>query len=60
MADLLALVCDVYCDFVFFSVGILLIVSTPGPWCISCFNGVSFFMSKISMKGRCFSLFFLL
>ena len=38
--DLLALVCDVYCDFVTFHFGILghvwyLIVSVPGPCCIS-------------------------
>ena len=42
-ADLLALVCDVYCDFVTFPFGILgqvwyLIVSIPGPCCLSYFN----------------------
>ena len=41
-ADLLALVCDVYCDFVTFPFGILgqvwyLIVSIPDPCCLSCF-----------------------
>ena len=40
--DLLALVCDVYCDFVIFPFGILgqvwyLIVSIPGPCCLSYF-----------------------
>ena len=39
-ADLLALVCDVYCDFVTFPFGILgqvwyLIVSIPDPCCLS-------------------------
>ena len=39
-ADLLALVCDVYCDFVTFPVGILgqlwyLFVSIPDPCCFS-------------------------
>ena len=39
-ADLLALVCDVYCDFVTFPFGILgqvwnLIVLIPGPCCLS-------------------------
>ena len=39
-AYLLALVCDVYCDFVTFPFGILgqvlyLIVSIPGPCCLS-------------------------
>ena len=39
-AELLALVCDVYCDFVTFAFGILgqvcrLIVSIPGPCCLS-------------------------
>ena len=51
-ADLLALVCDVYCDFVTFPFGILgqvwyLIVSIPDPCCLSYFN---------SRKG-CFSMF---
>ena len=41
-ADLLALVCDFYCDFVTFPFGILgkvwyLIVSIPGPCCLSYF-----------------------
>ena len=40
--DLLALVCDVYCDFVTFPFGILgqvwyLIVSIPDPCCLSYF-----------------------
>ena len=40
MADLLALVCYVYCDFVTFPFGILgqvwyLIASTPDPCCLS-------------------------
>ena len=40
MADLLSLVCDVYCDFVTFPFGILrqvwyLIVSIPDPCCLS-------------------------
>ena len=44
-ADLLALVCDVYCDFVTFPFGILgqvwyLIVSIPDPCCISYFYWV--------------------
>ena len=39
-ADLLALVCDVYCDFVIFPFGIpgqawYLIVSNPDPCCLS-------------------------
>ena len=42
MADLLALVCDVYCDFVTFPFDILgqvwhLIVSIPDPCCLSYF-----------------------
>ena len=42
-ADLLALVCDVYCDFVTFTFGILgkmwyLIVSIPDPCCLSYFS----------------------
>ena len=42
-ADLLALVCDVYCDFVTFSYDILgqvwyLIVSIPDPCCLSYFE----------------------
>ena len=42
-ADLLALVCDVYCDFVTFPFGILgqvwyLIVSIPDPCCLSYFG----------------------
>ena len=41
-ADLLALVCDLYCDFVTFPFGILgkvwyLIVSIPDPFCLSYF-----------------------
>ena len=41
--DFLALVCDVYCDFVTFPFGILrrlwyLIVSIPDPCCISYFD----------------------
>ena len=41
-ADLLALVCDVCCDFVTFPFGILrevwyLIASIPDPWCLSYF-----------------------
>ena len=41
-ADLLALVCDVYCDFVTFPFGILgqvwyLIISIPDPCCLSYF-----------------------
>ena len=41
-ADLIALVCDVYCDFVSFQFGILgqgwhLIVSIPDPCCLSYF-----------------------
>ena len=41
-ADLLALVCDVYCDFAIFPFGILgqvwyLIVSIPDPCCLSYF-----------------------
>ena len=41
-ADLLALVCDVYCEFVTFPFGILgqvwyLIVSIPDPCCLSYF-----------------------
>ena len=41
--DLLALLCDVYCDFVPFPFGILgqmwyLIVSIPVPCCLSYFN----------------------
>ena len=45
MADLLALVCDVYCDFVTFPLGILgqvpyLIVSIPDHFCLSCFEQV--------------------
>ena len=41
--DLLALVCDVYCDFVVFPFSILgqvwyLIVSIPGPCCLSYFK----------------------
>ena len=44
-ADLLALVCDVYCDFVTFPFGILgqvwyLIVSIPDPCCLSYFQKV--------------------
>ena len=40
--DLLALVCDVYCDFVTFPIGIngqvlYLIVSIPDPCCLSYF-----------------------
>ena len=43
LADLLALVCDVYCDFVTFPFGILgqvwyLHVSISGPCCLSYFN----------------------
>ena len=42
MADLLALVCGVYCDSVAYPFGILgqvwyLIVSIPGPCCLSYF-----------------------
>ena len=42
MADLLALVCGVYCDSVTYPFGILgqvwyLIVSIPGPFCLSYF-----------------------
>ena len=42
-ADLLALVCDVYCDYVTFPFGILgqvwyLIVSIPEPCCLSYFT----------------------
>ena len=41
--DLLALVCNVYCDFVTFPFGILgqvqyVIVLLPGPCCLSYFN----------------------
>ena len=41
--DLLALVCDVYCDFVTFPLGILgqvwyFIVSIPDPCCLSYFD----------------------
>ena len=52
--DLLALVCDVYCDFVTFPFGILgqvwyLIVSIPDPCCLSYFDALrpiqSFFLS---------------
>ena len=44
-ADLLALVCDVYCDFVTFPFGILgqvwcLIVSIPDPCCLSYFQTI--------------------
>ena len=47
---LLALVCDVYCDFVNFSFGILgqvwyLIVSIPDPCCLSYFYNVLYFLS---------------
>ena len=43
MVDLLALVCDVYCDFATFQFGILgqvwyLIVSIPDPCCLSYFE----------------------
>ena len=43
--DLLALVCDVYCDFVTFPFGILgqvwyLIVSIPDPCCLSYFKEI--------------------
>ena len=42
-ADLLALVCDVYCDFIAFPFGILgqvwyLIYQFPDPCCLSYFN----------------------
>ena len=42
-ADLLALVCDIYCDFVTFPFGFLgkvwyLIVSIPDPCCLSYFE----------------------
>ena len=42
-ADLLALVCDVYCDFVTFQFGIrgqvwYLIISIPDPCCLSYFD----------------------
>ena len=41
-AELLALVCDVYCDFIIFPIGILglmwyLIVSIPDTYCLSHF-----------------------
>ena len=44
-ADLVALVCDVYCDYVTFPLGILgqvwySIVSTPDPCCLSYFQNV--------------------
>ena len=44
-ADLLALVCNVYCDFVTFPFGIrgevwYLIVSIPDPCCLSYFNWI--------------------
>ena len=46
MADLLALVCDVYCDFVTFPFGILgkvwySIVSIPDPCCLSYFDKIN-------------------
>ena len=45
-ANLLAFVCDVYCDFVSLSFGILgqvwyLIASIPDPCCLSYFVGVA-------------------
>ena len=55
MADLLALVCDFYCNFVSFPFGILgqvwyLIVSIPDPCCLSyfvtCFSGSSAYFRK--------------
>ena len=57
-ADLLALVCDVYCDFVTFPFGILgqvwhLIVSIPDPCCLSYFD-VS---DDISEKKEYFTCF---
>ena len=50
-ADLLALVCDVYCDFVTFLVGILeqvwyMIVSIPDPCCLSYFENLSKFFRR--------------
>ena len=46
-ADLLALVCDVYCDFVSFPFGILgqvwfLVVSIPDPCCLSYFKSIGY------------------
>ena len=51
-ADLLALVCDVYCDFVTFPFGILeqvwyLIVSIPGPCRLSYFSNKSWSFENI-------------
>ena len=53
MADLLALVCDVYCDFVTFPYGIqrqmwYLVVSIPDPCCLSFFgNHNNFCFEKV-------------
>ena len=52
MADLLALVCYVYCDFVTFPFGIMgqvwyLIVSIPDPCCLSYFNTYAKIQKKL-------------
>ena len=56
-ADLLALVCDVYCNFVTFPFGIMgqvwyLIVSIHDPCCLSYFNFMKSFCNRI-MRLRC-------
>ena len=57
MADLLALVCDVYCDFVTFPFGILgqvwyLIVSIPDPCCLSNFVSFRLFLVFFVIASR--------
>ena len=60
-ADLLTLVCDVYCDFVTFPFGILgqvwyLIVSIPDPCCLFYFHHKSgLFLEVISIHFMAFS-----
>ena len=64
MADLLALVCDVYCDFVTFPCGIpgqvwYLIVSIPDPCCLSYFHQcfltakINYSLPDIRSKNSC-------
>ena len=55
MADLLAVVCDVYCDCVTFSFGILeqvwyLIVLTPDPCCLSYFDAIMHYINLQQMQ----------
>ena len=64
MADLLALVCDVYCDFVTFPFGILgkvwySIVSIPDPCCLSYFDKINLGWSIVynsRVKGYIFQV----